>query len=92
MLLTAEREGHVCISDIALRAGFSDISHFNTLFRTRFGDTPSGLRAQAEGRARDDKSAGSAPWRSQRQKLSGRRGKKAPVVGCRGLVRFFALR
>ena len=29
---------------------------------------------------------------SQRQKLSGRRGKKAPVVGCRGLVRFFALR
>jgi AraC-like DNA-binding protein len=35
------------ISDIALEAGFSDISHFNRLFRARFGDTPSAARAQA---------------------------------------------
>jgi AraC-like DNA-binding protein len=34
------------ISDIALEAGFSDISHFNRLFRARFGDTPSAVRAQ----------------------------------------------
>jgi AraC-like DNA-binding protein len=33
------------ISDIALEAGFSDISHFNRLFRFRFGDTPRGVRA-----------------------------------------------
>jgi transcriptional regulator GlxA family with amidase domain len=33
------------ISDIAWQAGFSDISHFNRLFRSRFGDTPSGIRA-----------------------------------------------
>jgi AraC-like DNA-binding protein len=32
------------IIDIALQAGFSDISHFNRLFRARFGDTPSGVR------------------------------------------------
>jgi AraC-like DNA-binding protein len=32
------------ISDIALAAGFSDISNFNRLFRSRFGDTPSGVR------------------------------------------------
>jgi AraC-like DNA-binding protein len=32
------------VSDIALQAGFSDISHFNRLFRARFGDTPSGIR------------------------------------------------
>ncbi len=32
------------ISDIAMDAGFSDISHFNRLFRARFGETPSGVR------------------------------------------------
>jgi AraC-like DNA-binding protein len=46
MLLKAEREGHACISDIGLQAGFSDISHFNWVFRARFGDTPSGVRAR----------------------------------------------
>jgi transcriptional regulator GlxA family with amidase domain len=46
MLLKAEREGHACISDIGLQAGFSDISHFNRVFRARFGDTPSGVRAR----------------------------------------------
>jgi len=34
------------ISDIALEVGFSDISHFNRLFRARFDDTPSGVRGQ----------------------------------------------
>jgi AraC-like DNA-binding protein len=41
-------EPHGCskrISDVALDAGFSDISHFNRLFRSRFGDTPKGVRA-----------------------------------------------
>lgn len=33
------------IADVALDAGFSDISHFNRLFRARFGDTPSAARA-----------------------------------------------
>jgi AraC-like DNA-binding protein len=33
------------ISDIALQAGFSDVSHFNRLFRSHFGDTPSRIRA-----------------------------------------------
>ena len=32
------------ILDLALEAGFSDLSHFNRLFRARFGDTPSGVR------------------------------------------------
>jgi len=32
------------ISDIALDVGFSDISHFNRLFRTRFGVSPRGVR------------------------------------------------
>jgi AraC-like DNA-binding protein len=34
------------ISDIALEAGFSDISYFSRLFRSRFGDTPSAIRGQ----------------------------------------------
>jgi AraC-like DNA-binding protein len=33
------------ISDVALEAGFSDISHFNRLFRTRFGVSPRGVRS-----------------------------------------------
>jgi transcriptional regulator GlxA family with amidase domain len=32
---------------IGIEAGFSDISHFNRLFRWRFGDTPKGVRAHA---------------------------------------------
>jgi AraC-like DNA-binding protein len=35
------------ISDVALDAGFSDISHFNRLFRARFGHAPSAVRAQS---------------------------------------------
>jgi AraC-like DNA-binding protein len=45
-LLTEADECPRRISDIALEAGFSDISHFNRLFRARFGDTPSAVRAQ----------------------------------------------
>ena len=33
------------ISDIALEVGFSDISHFNRLFRARFGISPRGVRS-----------------------------------------------
>jgi AraC-like DNA-binding protein len=33
------------ISEIAWQAGFSNVSHFNRLFRARFGDTPTGVRA-----------------------------------------------
>jgi AraC-like DNA-binding protein len=43
-LLTDPGEGGRRISDLALQAGFSDISYFNRLFRSRFGDTPSGAR------------------------------------------------
>jgi AraC-like DNA-binding protein len=43
-LLTNEQHGKRRISNIALEAGFSDISHFNRLFRARFGDTPRGVR------------------------------------------------
>jgi len=46
-LLTAKDLIDVRICDIAMRAGFSDISHFNRLFRSRFGDTPKGVRAHA---------------------------------------------
>ena len=49
-LLAEARGTERRISDIALDAGFSDISHFNRLFRSRFGDTPSGVRAQRKKR------------------------------------------
>jgi AraC-like DNA-binding protein len=45
-LLTAEHRDRERISDVALQAGFSDISYFNKLFRSRFGGTPKDLRAQ----------------------------------------------
>ena len=35
------------ILDIASQTGFSDISHFNRLFRSRFGGTPSDVRVEA---------------------------------------------
>ena len=47
-LLTAHDKRDVRICDIALRAGFSDISHFNRLFRSHFGDTPKGVRANQQ--------------------------------------------
>jgi AraC-like DNA-binding protein len=43
--LLIERDGNARrISDIALEVGFSDISHFNRLFRSRFGVCPRGVR------------------------------------------------
>jgi AraC-like DNA-binding protein len=35
------------ISDIALEAGFGDLSHFNRAFCRRFGESPSDVRAAA---------------------------------------------
>ena len=46
-LLTEARDNKRQISDIAFEAGFTDISHFNRLFRSRFGDAPRGVRGQA---------------------------------------------
>jgi AraC-like DNA-binding protein len=37
----------LAIIDIAFAAGFGDVSHFNRVFRHRFGETPSGIRAAA---------------------------------------------
>jgi AraC-like DNA-binding protein len=47
-LLTQARNGTRRISDVALEAGFSDISYFNRLFRSRFGCTPSAFRDGGE--------------------------------------------
>jgi AraC-like DNA-binding protein len=46
-MLTNRRCLHFPIIDIAFAAGFSDVSHFNRMFRRRFGETPSGVRATA---------------------------------------------
>ncbi|MBR0897239.1 helix-turn-helix transcriptional regulator [Bradyrhizobium tropiciagri] len=43
-LLTETEARDRRISDIALEVGFSDVSYFNRLFRTRFGDSPRGVR------------------------------------------------
>jgi AraC-like DNA-binding protein len=48
-LLTETRDNTRRISDIALQVGFSDVSHFNRLFRRRFGDSPSGVLRQNRG-------------------------------------------
>jgi AraC-like DNA-binding protein len=37
------------IIDIALAAGFANLSHFNRLFRARFGETPSSARTKGNG-------------------------------------------
>ena len=37
--------GPRAVADIALQAGFTDISYFTRLFRARFGDTPGKVRA-----------------------------------------------
>ncbi|WP_283809899.1 MULTISPECIES: helix-turn-helix domain-containing protein [Bradyrhizobium] len=42
--LLAEQCSSKRVSDIALVAGFSDVSYFNRLFRARFGDTPREVR------------------------------------------------
>ena len=48
-MLNDSRCLHLAIIDIAFAAGFGDVSHFNRLFRRRFGQTPSGVRAAATG-------------------------------------------
>jgi AraC-like DNA-binding protein len=60
MLLTAENLLNTHICDVALQAGFSDISHFNRLFRSRFGDTPRGVRKRSSPPSRPAKAPGSA--------------------------------
>jgi len=39
----------LAIIDIAFAVGFGDVSHFNRVFRRRFDETPSGVRAAAIG-------------------------------------------
>jgi AraC-like DNA-binding protein len=39
------------IIDIAYEAGFSDASHFYRMFRRRYGESPSDVRAAATGKA-----------------------------------------
>jgi len=46
-MLTDRRCPHLAIIDIAFAAGFGDVSHFNRVFRRRFGETPSGVRVAA---------------------------------------------
>jgi AraC-like DNA-binding protein len=46
-MLTDRRCRHLAIIDVALAAGFGDVSHFNRVFRRRFGETPSGVRSVA---------------------------------------------
>jgi AraC-like DNA-binding protein len=53
-MLTDPRRLHLAILDIALAACFGDVSHFNRVFHRRFGDTPSGVRAQRPSRSRND--------------------------------------
>ncbi len=48
-MLTDRRCLHLAIIDIAFAAGFGDVSHFNRVFRRRFGETPSGVRAATVG-------------------------------------------
>lgn len=46
-LLRDPRLAHSRIGELALQAGFSDLSHFNRSFRRRFGTTPTAARAEA---------------------------------------------
>lgn len=46
-MLTDPHQLHLAIIDIAFAVGFGDVSHFNRMFRRRFGETPSGVRAAA---------------------------------------------
>jgi AraC-like DNA-binding protein len=45
-LLRDPRCARLRIIDIALTVGFGDVSHFNRMFRRRFGQTPSAVRAE----------------------------------------------
>src|SRR5262245_3951619 len=46
-LLTDRASPALKVADIARRAGFADPAYFNRVFRIRFGDTPTGVRATA---------------------------------------------
>ncbi|MGH6736018.1 MAG: AraC family transcriptional regulator [Methyloceanibacter sp.] len=46
-LLSRPLFSEATIAEIAAQAGFTNVTHFNRLFRARFGDTPSGVRATA---------------------------------------------
>jgi len=46
-LLRDAQRGDRKIGDIALEAGFTDLSHFNRSFRRRYGATPSEIRDDA---------------------------------------------
>jgi AraC-like DNA-binding protein len=46
-MLSDPRFAHMGIVDIAFACGFGDISHFNRIFRRRFGETPSDVREAA---------------------------------------------
>ena len=48
LLTSAPGQGRK-VSDIALAVGFSDLSHFNRLFRARFGETPTAVRRSHNG-------------------------------------------
>ncbi|NRP75670.1 HTH-type transcriptional activator RhaS [Ensifer psoraleae] len=47
LMLAGRRNNRQRISDIAFQVGFSDLSHFNRLFRARFGEPPSSVREYA---------------------------------------------
>jgi AraC-like DNA-binding protein len=47
-MLCDARYSRWSISAIAYRAGFGDLSHFNHVFRRRYGATPSEVREEAE--------------------------------------------
>ena len=47
-MLTNRRFDRIHVGDIALEAGFSDISYFNRLFRRHFGKTPNDVRNSRE--------------------------------------------
>lgn len=49
--LRRRASAHALISTIAYDCGFSDVSHFNRLFRQRFGCTPSDVREMRSRRA-----------------------------------------
>ncbi len=50
-VLTDLRQAHRSISDIALAAGFGDVSYFNRAFRNHYGASPTAIRQSANGRA-----------------------------------------
>lgn len=43
--LLADPMSRLAIADVALEAGFNDLSHFYRAFRRRYGETPAAARA-----------------------------------------------